>query len=91
MPARRPHMTLRVGDIDVIIAYEQRGNKWSLYTIKAGGAPGATDQHFYTTVLECHEAWMRLCVAAINGSDEMFAPAADAGTREHIAVILKDI
>ena len=88
---RRPHMKLRVGDIDIIISYEQRGNKWSLYTIKAGGAPGATDQHFYTTVLECHEAWVQECVAAINGADELFAPAADIGTRTRIAVLLDDV
>ena len=87
---RRPHMKLRVGDIDVVYSYEQRGNSWVLYRREAGEAPGAINQHFYTTVLECHEAWVQECVAAINGADELFAPAADIGTRTKIAVLIDD-
>jgi len=87
---RRPHMKLRVGDIDVVYSYEQRGNSWVLYRRIDGEAPGASQQHFYTTVLECHEAWMAQCVAAIGGAGELFAPAADIGTRKQIAVILDD-
>ena len=84
-------MKLRVGDIDVVYSYEQRGNMWVLYRRQAGEAPGANQQKFYTTVLECHEAWMQECVAAINGAQELFAPAADVSTRKKIAVLLEEV
>ena len=88
---RRPHMKLRVGDIDVVYSYEQRGNLWILYRREASEAPGAVNQHSYATVIECHEAWVQQCIEAINGAEELLAPAADIGTRQHIAVILGDV
>ena len=87
---RRPHMKLRVGDIDVVIGYEQRGNQWVLFHRNAGEAPGASQQHFYTTVLECHDAWEEQCCAAVRGQHDSHAQAADIGTRTRIAVILDD-
>jgi len=83
-------MKLRVGDIDVVIGYEQRGNSWVLYRRDADAPPAASEQHFYTTVLECHDAWQQACQAAVVESDELFAPAADIGTRKKIAVLLGD-
>ena len=88
---RRPHMKLRVGDIDVVYSYEQRGKQWVLYRRVAGEAPGAANQHFYETVLECHEAWITQCVEAITGAEELLAPQSDLGTRKKIAVLLDDI
>jgi len=84
-------MKLRVGDIDVVYSYEQRGKQWVLYRHVAGEAPGASQQHFYETVIECHDAWMAQCVDAIGGAGNLFAPAADNGTRKRIAVFLDDV
>ena len=83
-------MKLRAGNIDVVIGYEQRGDSWVLYRRDADVAPGASQQHVYTEVVECHEAWQQECHAAIDGSDGLFAPAADVATRHKIAAVLGD-
>jgi len=83
-------MKLRVGDIDVVYSYEQRGKQWVLYRHIEGEAPGASQQHYYETVIECHDAWMAQCVEAIGGAGELFAPQSDLGTQRRISVLLED-
>jgi len=88
---RRPSMRLRVGDTDLIIAYEQRGQSWVLYWHEEGAAPGSTSQTFHQTVLQAHEAWTELCIQAIRGNGDSLAPPADQGTRKLITQFLEDI
>lgn len=81
---RRPRQELRVGDLDLIVGYEQRGSLWVVYRNLRGQAPSLSDQAEFSNRLEAHEAWKVTCHKAIDQVDEsMAAPEQTTGGIEH--------
>ena len=88
---RRPSDRLQVGDIDSTIAYEQRGSEWVLFRYVEGEAPGTRDQAYFSSVIKCHEAFIKACHERLDGAESLHAPPADEGTRRAITTFLDDI
>lgn len=67
---RRPHMTLRVGEVNLIIGYEQRGTEWVVYRTNEGEAPSFDQQAQFTNRIKAHEAWLETCHRALSIIEE---------------------
>ena len=67
---RRPHMRLRVGDLSLIVGYEQRGTDWVVYRNLEGEAPSMNDQQQFTNRLQAHESWLETCHRALSLVEE---------------------
>jgi len=67
---RRPNMRLRVGDVNLIIGYEQRGAEWCVYRTTEGEAPSLDQQATFSNRLQAHEAWLESCHRALSIIEE---------------------
>ena len=81
---RVPLQQLRVGDLDLLVGYEQRGSVWVVYRTIRGQAPGTADQAEFDNRLEAHAAWKETCHKAIDQVDDsMAAPEQTTGGISH--------
>lgn len=63
-------MRLRVGDLSLIVGYEQRGNEWVVYRNLEGEAPSVNDQQEFTNRIKAHESWLETCHRALSLVEE---------------------
>ena len=54
---RRPHFSLRVGDVDVTVGYERRGDNYAVYTMFDGRPPANDHQKVFGNIHDAHKEW----------------------------------